>query len=304
MAAIRAAYRKRALETHPDRGGSPGAFLQVQHAYQRLTEALNPMPTPSSQRQQQQQHDGSLENDHHERRAALTQRVDVELREHRALVEEWFARDGEDLRQSQSALTSAIEALGLTVVDVGATNTNENGDTMYNQCFYLSISRAFLSGGGEPARDVLCETALHFKRVIEAAVLRAHPEWADKQVGEDLQAFSDFLFFVLSGSNALLSELAVAVFDVTTGGVEVYRGIHYPNPAKPPKAAAAAGGAGGSGASEDETLRANLLCIQYVPGHYQSLVANKSSGSGPTLAELLNNLDLHDVKYVITDGEL
>ena len=98
VAAIRAAYRKRALETHPDRGGSPGAFLQVQHAYQRLTEALNPMPTPSSQRQQQQQqHDGSLENDHHERRAALTQRVDVELREHRALVEEWFARDGEDL---------------------------------------------------------------------------------------------------------------------------------------------------------------------------------------------------------------
>ena len=47
---------------------------------------------------------------------------------------------------------------------------------------------------------------------FEAAVLRAHPEWADKQVGEDLQAFSDFLFFVLSGSHALLSELAVAIF--------------------------------------------------------------------------------------------
>ena len=34
-AAIRAAYRRKALETHPDRGGNPGTFLQVQHASER-----------------------------------------------------------------------------------------------------------------------------------------------------------------------------------------------------------------------------------------------------------------------------
>eukprot|EP00966_Prymnesium_polylepis_P012976 299114-Prymnesium_polylepis.1 len=34
---------------------------------------------------------------------------------------------------------------------------------------------------------VLEETALHLKRVIEAAVLRAHPEWAGKSVGEDIE---------------------------------------------------------------------------------------------------------------------
>jgi len=113
----------------------------------------------------------------------------------------------------------------------GSTNRNESGTIMYNQCFYLSLARAFLredGHGGEPQRNVVQETALHFKRVIETAVLRAHPEWAETQVGEDLQAFSDFLFYILSGSNAMLSELAVAVFDSTSGGVEVYRGAHYP----------------------------------------------------------------------------
>ncbi len=32
---IKRAYRRRALETHPDRGGDPDVFRAVQHAYER-----------------------------------------------------------------------------------------------------------------------------------------------------------------------------------------------------------------------------------------------------------------------------
>lgn len=138
------------------------------------------------------------------------------------------------------------------------------------------------------------------------------------QVGEDLQAFSDFLFFVLSGSNALLSELAIAVFDSTTGGVEVYRGVHYPDPAATTATAATPPSAGGRGkaptSTSDAQLRANLLCLKYLPGHYQALVVDAPAAGwprqqhhqhqrhGPTLGELLSCLDLYAVRYVVTDG--
>ena len=230
-------------------------------------------------------------------------RASEELREHRLLVEQWFARDGASLAESVAALGAATTELGLAVRDLGATNVNEAGETIYNQCFYLSLARAFLRDdghGGEPARPVIAETALHFKRVVEAAVLRAHPEWADKSVGEDLQAFSDFLFFVLGGSNALLSELCVAVFDSVSGGVEVYKGLHYPDSASDAAGSPAARRGGGRRSVSDEQQRANLLCIKYVPGHYQALVP--SAGAGPTLAEALRCLDLYGVTYVVTDG--
>ncbi|KAL3917890.1 MAG: hypothetical protein SGPRY_006224, partial [Prymnesium sp.] len=47
-------------------------------------------------------------------------------------------------------------------------------------------------------------------------------EWSGKSVGEDVQAFSDFLFFVI-GPNALLSDFAISVFDSISGGVEIYK---------------------------------------------------------------------------------
>ena len=37
---VKRAYRKRALETHPDQGGDANAFLEVQRAYERLVERL------------------------------------------------------------------------------------------------------------------------------------------------------------------------------------------------------------------------------------------------------------------------
>ncbi|ERG93761.1 J domain-containing protein [Haloquadratum walsbyi] len=38
---IKAAYRERARETHPDTGGSKEEFLEVQEAYDTLSESVN-----------------------------------------------------------------------------------------------------------------------------------------------------------------------------------------------------------------------------------------------------------------------
>ena len=316
-AEVRAAYRRLALKVHPDRGGSSAAFLTLQRAYKVLMRALDWAegggttdgeggggPGGGGGGPSGEAGMAALPGAAGRGQELLTgPRIDLELREHRALVEAWFEREGADLEAAVTASAMALDALGLEVVDVGATNRNERGETMLNQCFYLSLARAYLregEKGAAPARHLIEETALHFKRVVEAAVLRAHPEWAGTQVGDELQAFSDFLFFVLSDrSHALLSELAIAVFDSTSGAVEVFRGVHYPDgghsqpPQQPPQRH-------GSVAEQ----RANLLCLHYVPGHYQALVMAEVHGSarGPTLAELLATLDAYAVRFVLTDG--
>ncbi|CAE7623364.1 unnamed protein product, partial [Symbiodinium sp. CCMP2592] len=101
--------------------------------------------------------------------------------------------DGVDLELCLVRQVEAMSALGLEVCDLGAINRNERGEDIYNQCFYLALARSYLGCDS----DVLKETALMFKRNIEAAVLAAHPEWGGSRVGEDVQAFSDFLFYVL-----------------------------------------------------------------------------------------------------------
>jgi curved DNA-binding protein CbpA len=39
--ALKRAYRMRALETHPDRGGDEARFVEVQRAYERLLARLD-----------------------------------------------------------------------------------------------------------------------------------------------------------------------------------------------------------------------------------------------------------------------
>ncbi|HET8933700.1 MAG TPA: J domain-containing protein [Polyangiales bacterium] len=41
MTALKRAYQKRALETHPDQGGDPDAFRAVQRAYEKLLKRLD-----------------------------------------------------------------------------------------------------------------------------------------------------------------------------------------------------------------------------------------------------------------------
>lgn len=272
MDEVKAAYRKKARENHPDKGGDAGEFCRLQHAYLALMG-------------QAKATDYELSDAPQLALPATGAAKDFELREHRTLVASWFERHGADLAQHLSKQVQCLEALSLEVCDVGTTNRNERGEIMRNQCFYLSLARSYLRDR-ELAKPELESTALHFKRVVEAAVLSTHPDWGGERVGEDVQAFSDFLLFVL-GSNALLSELAVAIFDSASGGVEVYKGEQYPS--KP-----------GTVAEQ----RANLLFLNYVPGHYQALLPSKKAGQrvGPTLEEMQRCLDECGVLYVVTNS--
>eukprot|EP00931_Biecheleriopsis_adriatica_P059620 TRINITY_DN35704_c0_g1_i1.p1 TRINITY_DN35704_c0_g1~~TRINITY_DN35704_c0_g1_i1.p1 ORF type:complete len:636 (-),score=73.68 TRINITY_DN35704_c0_g1_i1:67-1974(-) len=263
-AEIRRAYRVKALAAHPDKGGDPAEFCRVRRAYLTL----------SGQTLAEGGGGGG------ERLALPTSGggacKDFQLRNHRELVKQKFKEDGVNLEDCARRQTAALRELDLTAKDVGATNRNEQGETIFNQCFYLSVARSY---SDENCNETVRDTALSLKRVVEAAVLAEHPDWAGERVGEDVQAFSDFLVFVL-GTNALLSELSVAIFDEATGGVEVYVGRCFP----------------GRGREDDQ--RPNLLTILYLPGHYQALIPR--SGRRPSFKELRHCLERHNVHHVIT----
>jgi hypothetical protein len=267
---VKAAYRRKVRANHPDKGGDAAEFCRLQQAYFALI--------------------GNAKATDYELSGApqlalpAIRKQDFELKEHRSLVASWFGRNGADLAQHVAKQSEAMAALGLEICDVGATNHNEKGEMMYNQCFYLSLARSYLHGRNLQ-RPELERTALHFKRVVEAAVLSAHPDWGGQRVGEDVQAFSDFLVYAL-GSNPLMSQLTVAIFESVGGWVEVYKGSQYPNDP-----------------SSETQQRANLLVLKYVPGHYQALVpvARGSITEGPTLAEMQRSLDKLGVLHLQTD---
>ena len=134
--------------------------------------------------------------------------------------------------------------------------------------------------------ELIRETALQLKRTIEAAVLSSHPEWAaGGMVGEEVQAFSDFLVYILE-SKTIVSDWAVVVFDKCSGFVDVYRGKNYQDEA----------------AKDNSMQTSNTLTIQYVPGHYQPLVAACHNSQRPSLKQILSVLDESGVLYVVTDG--
>lgn len=255
---VKAAYKRKARASHPDKGGSTEDFGRVRHAYFTLMGDASILQAGQEGTRQLQE----------------SESCDFELRDHRAMVRELFEKDGVNLELAVRRQLQALEAMELTPKNLGAVNQNERGEDIYNQCFYLALARSYLGTDSDSLKD----TALHFKRAIETAVLQAHPEWGGSRVGEDVQAFSDFLFYVL-GSHALLSELSVAVFDSTSGGVELYIGRHYP-----------------SGADRGEEQRSNLLTLRYLPGHYEALVGQRR----PRLDELQETLEKHQVPCVPT----
>lgn len=194
LADIKQAYRQRALETHPDKGGKPGEFEAVARAYRVLLNASNKNGLDVIQSED------SFDND---RTIVIksTAHWDSELKEHRNLVQELYTNHGQDVEANITRQTLMLERLGLCVKDAGSQTINERKERISNSCFYLSLACSYLSGiGALEIWDVLSEdgvqddhqkamlreadgtlimdTALSLKRTIEAAVLSAHPEWA------------------------------------------------------------------------------------------------------------------------------
>ena len=128
---IRAAYRKKALQAHPDRGGDPNAFVSLQRAYNACLQRAQAEAQPGDQNQAAGSAGVLAIKDFQGEKQAES--IDLELREHRHLVQSWFARDGVNLGHRVSTMQTAIEALNLEAREVGATNRNEQGKLMYNQ---------------------------------------------------------------------------------------------------------------------------------------------------------------------------
>ena len=291
---IKAAYRKLALATHPDKGGSADEFFRVARAYRAL---LNP-GHDAAQVASPEAGPVSLKSTSH---------WDAELQDHRRLVEDLFANHGANLEENAQKLQAALTELGLAPYEAGSINRNERNELISNSCFYLSLANSYLRGIGaltcpngktegvdkdvaqklQEADDAMIgETALQLKRLIEAAVVKAHPEWAARGwVGEEIQAFSDFLTFTLD-SSSLLADWAVCVFDTTSGFVDVYKGIGY-----------------NAIADKDRNWAStNTITLRYVPGHYQPLIQFAGGGTRPNLGDVLACLDQTGVCYVVTDG--
>uniref|UniRef100_A0A7S3JZX2 J domain-containing protein n=1 Tax=Aureoumbra lagunensis TaxID=44058 RepID=A0A7S3JZX2_9STRA len=285
---IRAAFRKRAKDLHPDRkGGNARDFDELVRAYRTLLEDYD-------------------ENDDAPLKlwltdAKTTEQRDFELKEHRSLIHELFQNHGANLSSNINKQKQVLYSLGLNPFEAGASIADEQGNKLTNCCFYLSLATAYLTGLQEKNisqdLDLRKQTALRLKRVIESSVVRSHPEWANK-IGDDIQAFSDFLVYALD--NPTLADWAVVVFDSISGFVEIYKGKRYDDIPTP------------------EEKRSSCLTIFHVPGHYQPLLPQRDSelisllssdatisssiNLRPTLEEILGALEKCGVLFVVTEA--
>jgi len=283
---IKTAYRRLARLHHPDKGGEANRFEEIARAYRSLLSSLVPSTFMKTAFQ--------------EIVCLTTATCDRELQDHRRLVNDLFQADGMDLEACVTKQLRALDLLGLTFRDAGAINRNERNEIIHNSCFYLSLATSYLWGIGalsfhdtneesgkgliEKEEDVLLvgDTALLLKRTIEAAVVKAHPEWVLRgMVGEEVQAFSDFLVYTLD-SQTLLSDWAIVVFDATSGFCDIYKGRNYEN--------------------QKSTMQSNTITLRYIPGHYQPLVPSTSFARRPALNDITTALDDLEVFYVVTDG--
>lgn len=212
------------------------------------------------------------------------------LLDHEQLMMAIYASQGLDFAAVQGRAQGFLDSLGLRPHDMGVMNVDEGGNTMINQCFYLSLARGYL--GQEATWPDTSELALKLKRAIEAAVLAERPNWAGGscEVGDEPMAFADFLPIAMkanSGEDAdldVLAELAVCVLDSTSGQVEVYLGSKYDK------------------LESEEAKERNLALLWYTPGHYQTLVNIDEMGSKVwmTYKKFKELLVEHGVMYIET----
>lgn len=308
---IKTAYRKLAKLHHPDKtGGDSTRFDEILRAYKAMMALSVSSHETSGGSDTFMVHDKDASADV-AARLKSTAHWDQELQDHRRLVNDLFQADGMDLQACVDKQLNALELLGLAFKDAGATNRNEKDEIITNSCFYLSLAVSRLWGigvlnfdNGAEKRDgvdddldtimaesetelnemLIGDTALDFKRGIEASVVKAHPEWAAQgKVGEEVQAFSDFLVYVL---DSLMAECAVVVFDTTSGFCDIYKGKCYDKLA----------------ASIPENAQANTLTVRYIPGHYQPLIPSRKDARRPMLQDIVSALDNYGILYAITGG--
>jgi hypothetical protein len=216
------------------------------------------------------------------------------LLDHEQLMQAIYLSQGLDFFEVQNKAKQFLQDIGLRPHDLGVKNTDEEGRTLMNQCFYLSIAYAYL---GHLFSDEVAGLALRLKRAIEASVLSHRPGLIATGAGIDgeneAMAFADFLPIVMHASESdqdsddepnILASLVVCILDSVNGHVEVYIGPKY--------------------AKLDETalLQRNLILLWYTPGHYQCLVCDDSAGSKVlmTYDEFKDVLTKHGVTYIET----
>ena len=311
---VKRAYRKRSLETHPDKGGNPDDFALVAWAYRTLLTKAMHQQRPSDASSISVTSSALFTTGPSTKALKTTAHWDQTLKAHKDLVAELFA-DGNVQNEAVAKQRRVLNCLRLYHQEAGSSNLNENQERIRNSCFYLSLAVSYLSGIGALMNDsfdadekdvgdesyrqflqkadqgLIGQTALQLKRTIEGAVLQSHPEWAAAGlVGEEVQAFSDFLVYQLQSEASLLRDCAVAIFDETSGFVDIYKGSGYADDIS-------------TDPSQDWVQRAHTLTLRYTPGHYQPLLPkNPQNNTRPSLDEIVRTLDLENVFYVVTDG--
>ena len=312
---IKAAYRKLARAHHPDKGGDSNKFMAVARAYRTLLSG----GSSGSRSYDDDDDDRSVQ-----RNLKGTAHWDKQLQDHKKLVQEMFqSTEGVDMDATIQNQYNVLDMLGLKHQEVGSTNRNEQNELIRNSCFYLSLAASYLWGIGaicfnstdydrnEEERKVteedmllVNETALQLKRTIESAVVKAHPEWAAQgMVGEEVQAFSDFLVYTLD-SPTLLSDWAVVVFDACSGYCDIYKGANYNQEDKKWQSTTSSGKKSVDNETnhDEKHAQTNTITIRYVPGHYQPLIPSSIDASRPSLETILPALDDAGIFYVVTDG--
>jgi len=311
---IKTAYRKLARLHHPDKGGEAHRFEEIARAYRSILSSSVVQETSSWHLNQDEKKKTSLTTatcdrelqDHRRLVNDLFQADGMDLeacatKQLRALdIFGLTFRDAGaiNLNERNEIIHNSCFYLSLATSylwGIGALSFHNNDESVRSNDGENHSDRfvSHIDGGNnnssrncsnEKDEDELLvgETALLLKRTIEAAVVKAHPEWIlEGKVGEEVQAFSDFLVYTLD-SHTLLSDWAIVVFDATSGFCDIYKGRHYEN--------------------QKSTMQSNTITLRYIPGHYQPLVPSYSFTRRPTLIDITTALDDLEVFYVVTDG--
>lgn len=166
-------------------------------------------------------------------------------------------------------LQDVLQGIGLMRLDVGSTNLSEDGQMLGNQCFYLSIARSWLADAAQGGGLLVRDSALQLKREIESCVVVARGAAAFRDVGEESEAYTDYLECAVRGEESAIADLAIAIFVSTYGVLEVYEGKGY---SRLPR----------------EQQVANLALVWHRPGHFEAIVAAGTQGKpNISLSELL-----------------